>query len=655
MRPATSRVAALVVVLVVWLAGAFSPPPAAAHAALLRSDPASGGSLAESPPAITLWFSESVELRYSSVTVLRADGSSVVTGALEAVGSPDEPAVLVPLRDDLPRGSYTVVYSVLSAVDGHVSSGFFSFTIGDALMPSAEQQAELASRASASTVPLAVSSVVRWLNLLAQGVLAGSFVFLAAILLPVARQSGAAGVPAGRFRWLVFGALAVLVAGHLAAALVQTINATRSSAPGVVLDALPSILAETRYGAVWLARGTLLLAWALVAWSLLRGARLPAARGRGLLLWVAGLVVAALVLLTTSLGSHAATRGGATSWPVLTDWLHLIATSVWLGGIVGLLLSFGLAPPGEPRHSLLGRFSGLAIGAVAAMVVTGAISAWVEAYSWDGLVSTDYGTWLIVKLALVAGALGLGAHHFVNVRPRVDGAASGFRRSLRLEVLLGVAVVLVTGVLTGTPPARDLLEGVEVLGSTKLASAASVTLRISPPTVGVNDYSVVIAPSDPESFGEIQRVFLRFAPLAVESPDSAGLAGNQRVQLRQSGPADPYTFLGNGSFIPLEGEWEVTVVVRRAGVARDLEVPFGVDARDGELSLIGIPAPSDDRSTAAIGLGAAWLAVAALMLAGGWRLRRRRASLSYGLFGLALAALVVGSLLVAVGGGLVAT
>jgi len=664
-QPRASFVVALACAVAVWLIGAAGPPPASAHAALLRSDPASGGSLAGAPPAITLWFSETVELSYSSVTVLRADGSTVVTGPLESVGTPDAPAVRVVPRDDLPRGGYTVVYSVLSAVDGHVSGGFYSFTVGDALMPSAEQQAELASQASASsTVPLPVSSVIRWMNLLAQGVIAGLLAFLVVVLVPVARRSGAAGVPTRRVRWLAAGALALLVAGQLASAVVQTMNATRSTSPGVVADALPAILGETRFGAIWLARGALLVALAVVGWALFRGARLPRMRGRGALLWGAGLLVSALVLLTTSLNSHAATRGGAASWPVLADWLHLIATSVWLGGLAGLLCSFDLAPAGVARRDLLARFSRVALISVAAIVVTGAVSTWVEAYSWDGLVSTDYGSWLIVKLVFVAGALGVGAHHLVNVRPRlvsgqpdaVRRATPGFLRSLRLEALLAVAVVLATGVLTGTPPARDLLEEVEVLGSTKLMGAASITLRVSPPEVGTNDYSVVVSPSDLATFGEIQRVYLRFAPVAVDTPAGAeGLAGSQRVQLRQSGPADPYTFLGNGSFITLDGEWDVTVIVRRAGVAQDLEVPFGVTASDGELSLTGIPSPRPDRSGAAVGLGAGWLVAAALLVVGGCRLRRQRLSLGYGLFGLALAAFVVGSILVAVGGGLIAS
>lgn len=659
-RPA----AALAVALLVWLTLLVSPPPAAAHAALLRSDPASGESLAESPSAITLWFSETVELRYSTLTVVRADGSTVVTGALASVGTPDEPAVRAELRDSLPRGSYTVVYSVLSAVDGHVSGGFFSFAVGDALMPSAEQQAELASQASSSSaVPPPVSSAVRWMNLLVQGVLSGLLLFLIAVLAPVASRSGAGGVPARRFRHLAVAALALLLAGHLAAALVQAMNATRSTSPGVVLDALPAVLGETRFGAIWLARGTLLIAWSLVVWALLRGARLPRWRGRGRLLWSIGLLVSALVLLTTSLNSHAATRGSATSYPVLADWLHLIATSVWLGGLAGLLLAFDGVPAGTPRRELLAGFSRLAMIAVAGIVATGAVSTWVEAYSWDGLVSTDYGTWLIVKLVFVVAALGLGAHHLLNVRARLGTAAgeerrvaAGFRRSLRLEAILAVAVVAATGVLTGTPPARDLLEGVEVLGSTRLVSAASITLRISPPEVGANEYSVVIAPSDLDTFGEIQRVYLRFTPLAVEGPaGAAGLSGSQRVQLRQSGPADAYTFLANGSYITLDGDWDVVVVIRRAGVAQDLEVPFGVTARDGTLSLTGIPQRAADRSGAAIGLGAAWLAAAAVLVFGAWRLRRQRLSLSYGLVGLALAALAVGSVLVAIGGGLIAT
>lgn len=659
-----SSLVALAVVLLVWLVTMATPPSASAHAALLRSDPAAGASLAASPDAITLWLSETVELRYSTVTVMRSDGSAVQTGALTSVGTPAEPAVRVDLRDSLPRGSYTVVYSVLSSVDGHLSGGFFSFTVGDALLPSAEQQSALASRAAASTiVPLPVSSTIRWLNLLGQGILAGLLVFLVVVLSPVAREAGAGGVPARRFRRLVAGAVTALVVGHLAAAVIQSMNAGRSTSPTVVIDILPSILSETRFGALWLARGTLLVAWALVGWALLRGSRLPAFRGRGRLLWSAGLLVSALVLLTTSLGSHAATRGGATSRPVLTDWLHLIVTSIWMGGLAGLLLAFDIVPAGVPRKDLIARFSRLALFSVAGIVVTGAVSAWVEAYSWDGLVSTDYGTWLIVKLVLVAGALGFGAHHLLNIRPRFepDGAEDrrrasvSFRCSLRLEALLVAGAVVATGVLTSTPPARDLLKGVEVLASTRLVSSASVTIRIAPPRVGVNDFSVVVAPSDPEAFGDIQRVYLRFTPLAVDAPaGTAGLVGSQRIQLRQSGPADASTFLGNGSFITLDGDWNVTVVVRRAGVADDLEAPFGVTARDGKLSLTGVPEDTAKRNGAAIGLGLVWLLAAAVLLYGSWRMRSYRLALSYGLIGLALVSFAMGSLLVIVGGGILA-
>ena len=637
----------------------------AAHAALLRSDPEAGASLAEPPTAIVLWFSEPVELRYSTLTVLRQDGSVVPTGSLASVGTPDEPGLTAELRGNLARGSYTVVYSVLSAVDGHVSGGFFSFTIGDALMPSLEQETALASLASSSAVaPVALSSGVRWMNLLAQGVLAGMLFFLVVVLLPVAGRSDASGVPARHFRRLALIAVILLLVGHLASAVIQAMNASRSTSPRDVIDVLPSILGKTRFGGVWLARGVLLEAWAVVAWALLRGARLPAWHGRGRLLWSIGLLVSALVLLTTSLGSHAATRGSATSWPVLTDWLHLIVTSIWIGGLAGLLLALEIAPTSDARHGLVARFSRLALVAVLGIIATGVVSAWVEAFSWDGLVSTDYGAWLIVKLVLVAGALGFGGHHLLNVRPRLDvaspdgeiGVPARFRRTLRLELLLLTGVVLVTGVLTGTPPARDLLQRVDILGSTRLTGGASITLRVSPPEVGANQYSVIVAPSDPDTFGEVQRVYLRFTPLAVDPPAGAEeLAGSQRIQLRQASPGDASTFIGSGSFITLDGDWDATVVIRRAGVAQDLEASFGITARDGKLLWTGIPEPVASRSNAAIALGGVWLAAAAILVVGAWRFRRQRLSLTHGLIGLAAVAIVLGSFLIALGSGLIAT
>ena len=81
--------------------------------------------------------------------------------------------------------------------------------------------------------------------------------------------------------------------------------------PGVLGTPLRTLLTESRFGALWLARGVLIVALALLVWSLARGERLvtPRPRGAAGVLWAFAALTSGLLLLTTSLGSHAAASG----------------------------------------------------------------------------------------------------------------------------------------------------------------------------------------------------------------------------------------------------------------------------------------------------------------------------------------------------------
>ena len=657
-------VAALLLWACLWLVSLTGATPVSAHATLLRSDPAAGGSFSSGPDAITLWFSEAVEEEYSRVEILRRDGSSVLAGTLAPLPNSADPTLRLTLTNPLPEGSYTVVWSTLSAVDGHVSEGFFSFTVGEAILPSLSQEAELArTAASDKVVPQLVDAVVRWLSLLGQAALAGVLLFVPVVLLPALRDASSrrVAVPARRFRLLMVAALGVLVTGHLAAAVVQIMNATRSTDMAVLGEPLVTLLSGTRYGALWLSRSVLLVALAVLLWLLTRGRRLMDTRGQGRVAWIWSGWIAALVLLTTSLGSHAAARGGVRSWEVALDWLHLLGTAVWTGGLLALVLALPIASAASDaaRTRLLRRFSVLALTAFALLAVTGTLAAWREVASFDGLVATRYGLWFTLKLVAVAGALGFGAWHWLVVRParrpcRVPTparAARGLRRTLRAEVALVVLAVAATGLLTSSIPARDLLDpGAEIFATTRLTPAASITLRVSPGQIGANEFSVVVGPVDPDTYGELQRVYLRFTPSGAN--DAAGMS-NQRIQLQQAGPSDPWTFRATGAYLALEGDWQVSAIVRRAGV-EDFEAPFALTATDAGLRPTGIPAPTADTGRAAevLWLAGVWLLGALTLATAAFQMRRReRRSLSFGLLTLSVLAAAMGSVLLLASGG----
>lgn len=103
------------------------PALAHAHAHLKSSSPADKATLAASPPAITLEFSEEIELKVSKATVTGPGNEAVKTG--EAThGKGGGSIVEIPLNGPLPAGTYTVVWRVLSK-DGHKVKGSSTFSI----------------------------------------------------------------------------------------------------------------------------------------------------------------------------------------------------------------------------------------------------------------------------------------------------------------------------------------------------------------------------------------------------------------------------------------------------------------------------------------------------------------------------------------------
>ena len=110
-------------VLLIGLVGAGA---AGAHGLLERAEPRPGATVRTAPAAVRVWFSERVELAYSSVRVFDPAGRQVDGGAaaLDAAG----PRVLRVALPPLAPGRYVVRWRVLS-VDSHVTEGEFSFRI----------------------------------------------------------------------------------------------------------------------------------------------------------------------------------------------------------------------------------------------------------------------------------------------------------------------------------------------------------------------------------------------------------------------------------------------------------------------------------------------------------------------------------------------
>ncbi|MEO8879965.1 MAG: copper resistance CopC family protein [Gemmatimonadaceae bacterium] len=109
---------------------AFAPAPAAErfHAHLVRAEPAVNDTIATTPTAVKLWFSEPLELALSRVRIVRVGGDTLKTGALRHEGSEPATASLDFAAPATAPGTYVVTYHVV-ARDGHPTTGSYSFVL----------------------------------------------------------------------------------------------------------------------------------------------------------------------------------------------------------------------------------------------------------------------------------------------------------------------------------------------------------------------------------------------------------------------------------------------------------------------------------------------------------------------------------------------
>lgn len=79
------------------------------------------------PQALTLTFSEGVELSFSGVTLTGPQNKPVATGKL-ARSDGNKAQLTLPMTEPLAAGEYTVEWHVVS-VDGHKTKGQYHFSV----------------------------------------------------------------------------------------------------------------------------------------------------------------------------------------------------------------------------------------------------------------------------------------------------------------------------------------------------------------------------------------------------------------------------------------------------------------------------------------------------------------------------------------------
>jgi copper transport protein len=469
---------ALVVLLAV-MALLVPASPAWAHAALLESTPADGALLQAAPAEVVLRYSESVGTSLGAVRVVAPDGSRADTGRVTTRAGGTE--VLAPLREGLGHGTYLLLWRVVSE-DSHPVSGASTFSIGfESAVASSVAEEEGGGPAGNL---LTASRGVLYAGLV---LLVGGLAFLLVVWPGGFRVRGVR-----RVLWTGWGLAAV---GSVAGLLLQGPYAAGLPLSEAFDAALLGDVLGTRYGAATAVRLGLLLA---VAGLLLTG---PSRRVTAAL----AVPLFAGLLLTTSLVGHAGV-GDLVAVALPADAVHLGAVSAWLGGLVLLVVAVLRQPAAVELATVLPRWSRWAAGSVLVLVVTGTFASWREIRELPALTDTAYGRLLLLKTALVAGMLLLGAfgrawvrlHYAPALAPPGSGGTTrgptaphvrGLRRGVLLEAGTAVVVLAVTSVLVQTTPARSAYA--PMFSETKtVAGHLHVQVDLRPARAGLNQMHV---------------------------------------------------------------------------------------------------------------------------------------------------------------------
>jgi copper transport protein len=403
------------------------PAQALAHATLEQAAPGFRQRLDSSPRLVTLSFDQYVKALPGSVQLFSAKHAVPVKRIWT------DRFVLKASLPRLPKGPYTVRWHALSG-DGHVVSGVFTFGVRAKAPPPTE--------AFGASGPTTAEHVVRWLYFLALALVVGGLGFRLLVL----RRRPLTPPAEKRFYVTVgIGVVAAIDIG-VAAFLLRAEDALQLPFGRLLYGDL-SPLARSRFGDAFIA---MTLGFAAVS-ALVFLAWLTDRRA---LLWPA-FVLALAFASGLSLSGHSAADAGASWKSQVADWAHLSAASLWIGGLIQLVLVVWPLMPDLRRDAFL-AFSRLATVCVGVLLLAGIYLAILRLPQVNDLWTTHYGEVLLVKIGLVSLAFAWGGLHKLVAVPLVErgngGALPRLRGSLLGESMVGMAVLLVAAVLVDAKP-----------------------------------------------------------------------------------------------------------------------------------------------------------------------------------------------------------
>jgi copper transport protein len=541
-------------VLVLFLAiliGFGAVQSANGHAFVTNSNPSQSQSVSASPKQIDVFFSEPVDLRYSSMKVLDSSGKQVDLGKADHKGTDESSLeVSVPVLKD---GTYTVSTSVLSQIDGHVTDNAFVFAVGQAVLPT-----NITSAEPSSTLYLP-EAIARFPTLLAQVMIVGAAFANVWIWRPLSNISALTGsisqirknVERNLATYYVIASI-ILISSNFAILYFQAIAINAN-----IIDVL-----GTKFGTVLVERSV--ISFIIFGLSLYeyRQFRKNESHMFPKLISFGILIIGMALLATTSLIGHGASSQQLA--PIIMDFVHNITASIWIGGT--FYLAFVLIPKLKASNMdwryklstlsvMIPRYSSLVVTLLGILIITGPFLLYILEENLSLVVDSLYGTFLVTKLLLAGLMVILGGYSSVLIYNRVISLSKlsqvvstnpgnsrepdeesgiemkanhivvNFRKALVIESILGIALLVSVGLLVNT----GIPESEEVQNQSQLETGQSnqienyesirfvdnntqVDMSINPFEVGNNNFKISFLDMDGKPI-EVQSAGIKYRQL----------------------------------------------------------------------------------------------------------------------------------------------
>ncbi len=172
---------------------------------------------------------------------------------------------------------------------------------------------------------------------------------------------------------------------------------------------------------------------------------------------VFGLLGVVVLVVSFAFDGHTVSEGPRVVH-ALANVAHVAAASVWAGGVVALAVVLWRrhrAGVASAAVELIVRFSVVAMVSLGVAGAAGLLMAWLIESDLGAYLSTDWGRLLLVKMALVLGAVLIGGYNHFRLLPRLeaspddDAVVAATRSTVTTEAVLLVTVAFVTALLVG--------------------------------------------------------------------------------------------------------------------------------------------------------------------------------------------------------------